>query len=315
MTFFQPTLTSIHPMPRRLPPFPAVRAFEAAARLGSFRAAGDELAVTPSAISHQIRKLEEHLATRLFDRDADGPVLNTAGRAYLERLTPVLDELEFHTKELFERDVAETLSVRGTPCFIARWLIPRLPRLRAYTGLDVRLSAALPPTDFSPGDVDVIIHWGGDPVDGVVVEPFLSTPKIAVASPSFLRRHGPILDPLDLGKFPLLRDEVGCRWKDWLAEAGVADRVSADGQSFPHCEMVLTAVERDQGIGLAYAALVEADLAERRLVQLFDYRTEEILIYSVAYPVERRRQRSICAFRDWIMSEVTPSSAAMSCAI
>ncbi|MEM7177379.1 MAG: LysR substrate-binding domain-containing protein [Pseudomonadota bacterium] len=292
-------------MRRSLPPFPALRAFEAAARLGSFRAAGEELCVTPSAISHQVRKLEAHLGNQLYTRAPTGPVLNALGVAYLAHLTPLLDAIEAGTGALFPRRAQETLSVRGTAGFISRWLIPRLDRMHAATGLDVRLSTGMPPTDFSSGNVDVIIHWGAEPVEGVVIEPFLATPKIAVAAPDYLTRAGRPATPADLlAGHALLRDDQQDCWQEWLARAGVALPSAPTGQVFAHCELALIAAERAQGIALAYAALVEDDLACGRLIRLFPDRTDEKLIYSFAYPHHARKNAKILALRDWIMQEV-----------
>ena len=294
-------------MRRHLPPFPALRAFEAAARLGSFRAAADELCVTPSAISHQVRKLEEHLVTNLYDRDRYGSVLNQQGQAYFERISPIMDELEACTTDLFatEDDASDVLSVRATPSFLSRWLIPRLSSLRKATGLELRLTAGLPPTDFSSGDVDAIIHWGAEPVDGAVIVPFLQTPKVVVASPDLLIRLGRPEVPADLVRFPLLRDEVRDCWPEWLAGAGVTnlDPTTQGFPAFAHCELALTAAERGQGIALAYEALVPDDLADGRLVQLFPHKTTDKLIYSFAYPEASRRNRRIRAFQDWLIAE------------
>ena len=270
-------------MQRNLPPYPALRAFEAAARLGSFRAAGEELCVTRSAISHQIRNLETYLGMELFERTPLGPRISGTGLEYQQRVTLILDSLEAETKALFSLDNPTVIRVRGTPAFLARWLIPRLSRIQADTGLEVRMSGGLPPTDFSTGDVDVIFHWGSEPVPGAVVEPFLATPKIVVAASDYVDANGPLRSPRDLAKCCLLRDEIDDLWEEWFRAAGVEGVVTASGPIMPHCEMVLAAVERAQGIAIAYEALVLDDLATGRLVKLFPDRTEDKLIYSFAY--------------------------------
>jgi LysR family glycine cleavage system transcriptional activator len=236
-------------------------------------------------------------------------VLNGAGRAYLERITPIMDELEARTADLFERPEASTLSVRATPSFLARWLIPRLETLRAATGLELRLAAGMPPTDFSDGRSDVIIHWGAEPVPGVVIEPFLATPRVAVAAPALLNRMGWPGRPDELADFTLLRDEVDDCWAEWLAGAGAVLVDPTGGPAFAHCELALTAAERGQGVALAYEALVTDDVAEGRLVRLFPHRTTDKLIYSVAYPEAARRNRHIQMFRDWILAETGTANA------
>jgi LysR family transcriptional regulator, glycine cleavage system transcriptional activator len=292
-------------MRRKLPPFPALRAFEAAARLGSFRAAGDELCVTASAISHQIRNLEEYVGEPLFIRTPLGPNLNANGRSYQQKLTTLLDQLESETLNLFPAETPDTISVKGTPGFLARWLIPRLSGLKTATGLDVRLTSGLPPTDFSSGEFQIIIHWGDQPVSGAVVEPFLSTPKIAVAAPEYLRQVGSIKTVDTLADCCLLRDEVGDLWHEWLKIAGASEHVTPDGPILAHCELVLTAAEKAQGIALAYAALVQQELMSGQLQQVLPYQTDDKLIYSVSYPNDQRRNPQVRAFRDWVFSEVT----------
>jgi len=291
-------------MRRNLPPFPALRAFEAAARLGSFRAAGEELCVTPSAISHQIKKLEESLGSQVFERGAYGPVLSQTGREYLSRVTPILDNLEAQTDDLFSTGSSESISLKGTPGFISRWLVPRLNRLRMATGLEVRLTSEVPPTDFCNGNIDVIIQWEGDPVDGVVVEPFLTSPKIAVAAPHYIRQFECLSQPSDLSQCCLMREEFGDCWDEWLGICGLSNSIKATGPVFGHCELLLTAAERGQGVALAYAALVEHDIAAGRLIKLFPQQTEDKLIFSVSYLEDRRHNRKIQAFRNWIVAEV-----------
>ena len=290
-------------MRRNLPPFPALREFEAAARLGSFRAAGEEFFVTPSAISHQIRKLEENLGSQLFERSTYGPMLNKTGQKYLRRITPILDNLEAQTDDLFSTNSFQRLSLKGTPGFISRWLIPRLDRLRQTTGLEVRLTSEVPPNDFQNGNIDVIIRWEDDLVDGVVVEPFLSSPMIAVAAPQYIQQFERLSQPADLSQCCLLREEYSDGWDEWLDLCGISNSVKADGPLFGHCELLLTAAEKAQGVALAYAALVENDISSGRLCQLFPQQTRDKLIFSVSYLEECRHNQKIQAFHNWIVAE------------
>lgn len=144
-----------------MPAISSLRAFEAAARLGGFKAASAELNLTPSAISHQIRNLEQQLGRRLFERNPGGIRLTGDGRAYLDDVSPALDGLRDATRRLMGQDGASRLAIRTTPAFAIRWLLPRLSRFLDHRPeLDLRISTGLPPTDFERFDVDVWIHWG-----------------------------------------------------------------------------------------------------------------------------------------------------------
>lgn len=289
-------------MNRALPPIAATRAFEAAARHLSFTKAASELCVSQSAISHQVRQLEDFLGCRLFRRDPRGLSLTPEGASYRAEVAGLFDALEESTARL-RRTAEAPLAVRSTPAFAARWLIPRMRRFTEATGIELRLHTGLPPTDFAGGLFDVVIHWGDAPVPGVVVEPFMSTPKIAVCSAGLLQGRERPRVPDDLAGFTLLHDEVGDCWAEWLRGAG-STRVDPDkGPSFAHCDLVLDAVEHDQGVALAYAALVERELASGRFVRLFEHETVPKTIYSVAYEAHRQRSGRIRRFRDWIFAE------------
>lgn len=295
----------------RLPHLSAIRAFEAAAQHLSFTAASEELNITQSAVSHQIRNLEEFLGRPLFRRTGNRVELTAAGRAYQRDVTAVLDELDASTQRLTGRGRTGPLAIRGTPAFIARWLVPRFDGFRArHPGIDWDLSTGLPPTDFRGGDLDIVIHWGTEPVAGVRVEPFLGSTRFPVASPALLARI-PIRRPSDLARATLLHNVVGDGWEEWLDQVGAAGFDHARGPRFEHCELSLTAAERGQGVALAYGALIGRDLAEGRLVRLFDAETEAIFIYSLATEESRADCPRIEAFRDWLLGEVAAEPGAV----
>jgi LysR family glycine cleavage system transcriptional activator len=297
-------------MHRRLPPFRAIHAFEAAARHLSFTVAADELCVTPSAVSHQVRALEEHLGVALFERHPTGVVLTAAGALYREDLTALLDGLDACTRRARDTDPDGPLAIRATPGFATRWLIPRLARFKtAHPGIDVRVSTGLPPTDFSHGDLDVFVHWGDEPVPGVEIEPFLTAAKIAVASPALMVRDGSIRQPADVLRHTLIRDEIGDEWPEWFARARIPGPVPPGGPRFAHCDLVLNAAEGGLGVALVYDALAAASLAAGTLVPLFEIRTDPVLIYSLAWRRSRSGNPRIRAFRRWIRAEARTSVA------
>jgi LysR family transcriptional regulator, glycine cleavage system transcriptional activator len=292
-------------MRRHLPHLSAIQGFEAAARHLSFKRAADELNLTQSAVSHQVKALEAFLGVPLFQRAGNQLELTDEGRDYLVEVTAGLERLEAGTGRICGDGSSEILSVRGTPAFIARWLTPRIDRFRQWApGVELQLTTGLPPTDFSSRDVDVIIHWGEAPVPGVRVDPFLSSARFPVCSPDLVRRLGPFRRPADLARATLLHDMVGDGWQGWLERLGAAGFAHEKGPRFGHCELTLGAAERGQGVALAYGALIETELADGKLVRLFDEATEPVLIYSLACLEGRAEVPKIAAFRTWVMAEV-----------
>lgn len=288
---------------RKLPPFAAVRAFEAAARHLSFKEAAEELCVTPSAISHQVKTLEEHVGTALFLRGANHIALTRAGQEYRVELTGLMDRLETSTRRVARACDDDPLTVLCTPGFAARWLAPRLTGCPAAERLVVEVSAGAPSIDFARNGADVVIAWSVPEVSGVAVEPLMESGRYPVCSPAFQARER-LRRPEDLLAQTLLQDEVMDAWDKWFRLARVPISKMPRGPRFPHCELVLTAAEQAQGVALAYDAMARRALRSGTLVRLFDITVPPITIYSVAYAESRARDPRIRAFRDWIFDEV-----------
>lgn len=289
-------------MGRQLPPFAAVRAFEAAARHKSFKKAAEELCLSPSAISHQIRALEEYLDTALFERVGNRLDLTLTGRGYAGKLTGLLNGLEQSTRAI-RHSGERPLRVLCTPGLAARWLVPRLDRLDFGDRVQLRVSSGAPSTDFATNDSDVVIQWSVDPTPGVVTEPLMESHRYPVISPR-LRDEAGVERPEDLLHLRLMYDETDDAWADWFAAAGLPDPVLPQGPVFPNCELATTAAERRQGVSLAYDAVVRGTLASGRVVRLFETVTMPIVIYSVSYLEDRAGDPIIRAFRDWLFEQV-----------
>jgi len=289
-------------MRRDLPPFPSIRSFEAAARHLSFRRAADELNVTQSAISHQVKSLEEFLGVRLFLRGTRKIALTNEGTDYLAKLSGVLDQLAAATDRVRDRDASGPLFVRSTPAFAARWLVPRLTAFHeAHPRIELHISTSLEPADFAGDQVDVDIRFGQDRSPELRVDPFLSSTRFPVASPSLFNGRPPLRSPDDLRGYTLLHDEVGDVWRQWLEHAGITGFDSSPGPRFEHCNLTLCAAAEAQGIALAYGVLVEADLAAGLLVRVFDVSLPPAVIYSVVAPRAWSNRPKIAAFRGWLL--------------
>lgn len=293
-------------MRRKLPQFAAVRAFEAAARHQSFAKAADELCLSASAISHQVRSLEEFLDTKLFERIGNRTQLTMTGKSYAGKMTTLLDTLESTTLD-FKSDSSRTLRVLCTPGFAARWLVPRLDRFIDPSAIRLRVSVGAPSTDFQTNDADVVISWANDPVANVELTPLLQSGRYPVASPSFLRQHK-IQRPQDLCGVTLMYDETMDQWADWFVAAGVKTPDLPPGPEFPNCELATSGVEQGLGVSLAYDHMVRETVDSGRLVRLFDTVTVPFVIYSFGCQRSRASEPLIASFRKFVFNEVHPEA-------
>lgn len=288
-------------MTRRLPPFAAVRAFEAAARHRSFKAAGEELCLSASAVSHQIRALENYLDTALFERRGNQMHLTLTGRAYSGKLTDLLNDLDTSTRAV-KPAKDRPFRVLSTPGFAARWLVPRLDKLPFADRVRLRVSVGAPSTDFTSNDADVVIQWADGPTPQVEVIPLMESSRYPVASPDLCRKAG-ISAPQDLLSARLMYDETDDAWSEWFQAAGLEVTDMPLGPTYPNCELATTAAEQGQGISLAYDAVVRSTIDSGRLIRLFDTVTMPRVIYSIAYQKARASDPMIQGFCKWIFDE------------
>lgn len=291
-------------MRARLPPFSSVCAFEAAARHLSFKAAAEELHVSQSAISHQIRNLELFLHAPLFVRHPHGVELSLLGKNYLAELTPLLDRFSACTEEALGVGLAGSLRVRTTPAFAARWLVPRIATFNLeHPDIELHITTSLEPPDITQQDVDVIVQFGVEPTNGMSVQPFLQSARSPVASPDLLRHGRPLREPADLMHYTLLHDMVGDDWPKWFDLASTTPVVLPRGPRFEHCNLTLGAAEEGQGIALAFLELAESSLAKGLLVRLFDTQVLPRTIYSIVVPTKWEHHGKVAAFRNWLMDQ------------
>jgi len=296
---------------RHLPPLNALRAFEAAARRGGFRAAGAELHVSANAVGRLVKILEDWLGVALFRRLARGVVLTDAGHGYLERVGAVLDQLAEATADLQRTEMSKVLTVSAMPSFAARWLIPRLGRLmKRHPDLDVRVLASVPPTDFAREEVDVAIRLGPGTYDGLRSDLLLREDFYPVCSPVLLSRKPRLRHPKDLAKHVLLHDEPERRiplqldWARWLAAVGAADVEPRRDLRFSFSHMTLQAAAAGQGVALTSSALVADDLRTGRLVRPFgDLSVRGPYGFFLVCPTATAERDKVVAFRQWALKE------------
>lgn len=300
-------------MAERLPPLIAVRYFEVAARQLSFTKAAQELHVTHSAISHQIKALEEWLGVPLFRRLNRSIVLTDAGQTYVRPVREALEKLGDASRALKSREQSGTLTVSVMPSFAAKFLVPRLGSFRrAHPDIDVRISAAERLVDFAREDVDVGIRYGRGNWPGLRVDRLMRENLFPVCSPKLRRGPVPLKTPADLLNHTLMHDSdwPESMWVRWLAAAGVKADNLRPALSFNYSSLMIQAAIDGLGVALAQEALVRDDLATGRLIRPFDIDMPSDYAYYVVSPEATAERPKVAAFRTWLLTEASTEAAA-----
>lgn len=297
-------------MSQRLPPLNALRAFEAAARHLNFSKAAAELYVTPAAISHQIKGLEEFLGVQLFRRRNKNLLLTDSGQAALPALREGFARLADAIELMRSGDVERILTVSVAPSFAGKWLVPRLDRFReSYPGIDVRVDANSRLVDFARDDVDIAIRYGSGDYPGLHVDCLLADEIVPVCSPRLLTGSAPLKKPADLRKHTLLHIEDPIMsgaypdWKMWLLSAGIDDIDATRGPRFSQSNMAIQAAVEGHGVALAGSILVADDLAAGRLVKPFALSFPVNFCYYLVCPQATLAMPKMNAFREWLLSQ------------
>lgn len=245
-------------------------AFETAARLGSFKRAAEELGVTPTAVSHQIRALEEQVGVPLFDRQIRKVALTHAGRELLPVLRESFDAMAATLQRLSGANARALVTISATRAFTAKWLLPRLPDFRdAHPHIDLRLHAADEAIDLR--SVDIAIRYGRGPYPGSLAEPLLTdrfapmaNPRLAVASIS------------DLARVPLIEFDWkhahpdNATWQRWFSMAGLQWPTSARVLRLSDESHAIQAAVAGHGVAMLSQALISDELREGHLTQPFE---------------------------------------------
>lgn len=291
---------------RRLPFLNGVRAFEAAARLGSIARASDELGVTPAAVSRLVKLLEQRLGIALFDRGANGLTLTAAGRAYQPGLTQILDSLAGLTDQVRSLAGHRALTVGVGPTFAIRWLIPRLGDFRqAAPEIEVRIATGGAAAPFSD-DWTCGIALGDGDWPGLVAEPLFAADLTPVCTPAQAKG---LKNPAALADRTLLRvAHAPDDWPRWLAAAD-AGEVEADGPELGFYGQALQAAIDGVGIAMGIRPYIDDDLAAGRLVAPFDLAIPKGTRWYLVYRAARADDPAFTAFREWISQEAAESTA------
>lgn len=283
------------------PPLHALQGFVAAARSGNLSRTAESLHLTVSALSHQIRGLEERLGQRLFLRNARGVELTPDGRQLYERIAPHFDAIEQALRP-FRARRDDVLTLTLMPSFASSWLVPRLPRfLAAHPQLEINLQSSVAVADFERDTrLDAGLRYGPGQWPGVDAVHLLDDWVTPTASPALIAKLGqPTLDTL--GGYPLL-GAPGGRWSEWFDTFGghVPKRFVA---TFDDSETLHRAAVEGLGVALGRITLTRPLVEAGLLVPLFDARLKAEYAHYLVYPPRSESHRGLSAFRDWLLAE------------
>ncbi|QDP01061.1 LysR substrate-binding domain-containing protein [Thalassotalea sp. PS06] len=288
-------------MARKIPPAHLLVVFEAAGRHQSFKHASEELFITPSAVSHQIRSLEEFLGFELFQRDKRGVTLNNAGQFYLKYVSQSLEKLEHATRQLQTKFQSNLLKISTFPSLSRNIILPQLSNFQNQNPeLDIRIETSMNLLDLRYEDIDLAFRIGDGKWPDVAVEKILDVRIIAVCSPDFQKQHG-LKDVRQIADVPLIdladMDNV---WGNWSKAVGNGKLKVLPKLTFNDYDASLQAAEQGLGVALAMQPIENYLLKSKILVDPFQKNAEfPMSLYAVFRESERQNQ-AIQAFIHWV---------------
>lgn len=289
-----------------IPDLAVLQAFECAARHGNFTLAATELNLTQSAVSRQIKALEEQLGLLLFERVRKRVVLSDAGRRLLPEVRRILHQSEeMVVRARASAQATSTLALACLPTFASRWLMPRLPDfMRRHPGTVIDVASRVEPFDFEAEDFDLAIHFG-QPVWAHATCTYLCSEIILpVASPSLIEAAAPG-GPEALAGQPLLHLATRPKqWASWFEMNGLDGADAYRGNRFDQFAMIIEAAAAGMGFALLPLYLIESDLASGRLRIAFDRPMTTENSYYIVFPESKREHLLSQAFKAWLLTQV-----------
>ena len=293
---------------QRTPSLHALRAFEAAARLGGFAHASEELHLTPSAISHQVRALEKHLGRALFVRASRQVILTPDGERLLAALSQAFSSIHAVCAELSPPGRKQDLSVHCTPSFAAKWLGPRLPSFLAqHPSINIRLSSNAEPLDLLRHEqIDVVVAYGAVRRSSGLTTRSLGPEEIAtLCSPAFALTNNPTRAK-DFERVVRLESSFSpVRWSDWFALNDLPMPNSQTGPSFDRGSLVVAAAVQGLGVALETLRFAQTELDAGSLVRFCGqrFRSIEREMHFICCRTRDQNAPKIRRFCEWILAE------------
>jgi LysR family transcriptional regulator, glycine cleavage system transcriptional activator len=295
-------------MLEKLPPLASIRAFEAAARLGSFAKAAAELGTTSASVSYHVRQLERELGVPLFLRHAQRVTLTEHGQSIAPELTALFASLQTTLADVVDAYEAR-LSLTTLPTFGASWLTPRLGRFRKlHEGIRVELDLSESPRELGAGAFDAAVRNGHGKWAGLRATKLFASMFMPLCSPALKGAAKSIADPRRKPAAPLLGRQDW--WRRWYEALGVrADLEGRFGTTLQAEYLDAAAAMAGQGVTIGSPILFADEIASGRLVPAHDFVAADGRAFWFVYPAVRAKSRKIMAFRDWIVAEAEQAAA------
>ena len=297
----------------RLPSLKSIEAFDAAAKHLNFTRAGNELSISSAAVSQRVATLEGLLGFELFERHGPKLTMTDAGRACRPVLSRALSQMRDAVGSLQEVTRNPVLTIKASPSFAQKWLVPRLPRFYSHhPEIDLRVWSTTNTVKLEEGDPSLAIYYGIELSEGLpetLVVDFLFQERVfPVASPAYADKHR-LRDLADLRNATLLHDDTTRRmglfpnWRRWCDAFDIRDVNTRRGPRYVVSSIAQEAAVDGQGVGLGRGALVRDDLAAGRLIRPFPECYPLSFQYLFVYPMHFPQRRSFRLFREWLLRE------------
>lgn len=294
-------------MQRALPPLNALKAFEAAAQCLSFTQAAARLCVTQSAVSRQVKLLEEQLGVVLFDRRGGQLKLTAAGHQLLPVLRQSFDRIAWTVGGLADQQTLSRLSLNVPPTFASRWLVPRLGRLKAlHPSLELSITTRFEDELLERNELDGAIRFGAGEWSDIDAELLLQETHVAVCAPHLLEgRRGSEVDLTRHTLLHVLRDDNRFHtWEHWLQAAGIDGVETSGGMAFDVLELAIQAAINGVGVTVADRHMIGRELRRGDLVQLLDVEVTGHQSYWLVTRQEQQESTNMALFRRWLRQEI-----------
>lgn len=300
-------------MRRYIPSSTALKCFEASVRHLSFTKAAEELHLTQSAVSRQIRNLEEFLSRDLFIRLNKRLILTSTGAAYFKEIVPLLDGMETACLRMLHReDEKTTLTISSLPTLASYWLMPRLAQFQLeHPQFQIKVRSLDDAAKIDPDSIDILLHYGGDHWPRAISHQLMREKMVAVCAPNLLTRIGGErerewrVEDVTLFPFLHLSSRINA-WPDWMVAQGL-ESGSFSGASFAHFHMVLEAAKNGMGIAILPSILAESSLQTGELMAPFGESISTPHEYLLSYPVDKADLEQVMVFRDWLLANIQVS--------
>ena len=297
-------------MTRRLPPLKALKVFEIAARNESFAIAAEELFITASAVSHQIKTLEEYLGVKLFKRTKRRVELTPTGERYLQSIKESLNGIEVATQWITTHPNMGVVSINVAPNFLIRWLLPRLKRFQSlYPGIELQLSASNELIDLYENKTDMAIFFGHGDWHDIEIELLSKVYLVPVCTHEMIENEYPLDNPEDLRHYPLIHVVKRLyEWPEWLQQHDIDYSGFSKGLQLSSSQLATAAARQGLGIALADKQLSAPEIESGELIVPFKSSLDTRRAFYLAHNKNRALTDGMQVFKKWVINEMHPSS-------